>query len=101
MAYTAAVVYTNVLTALVDHLEFMLIFSSVTLYVGITPSAGGYIGERTVAAHVLKDNYKLIRAGNQFDGRSGDVDMRDRMLWLEVCVCACEITLPSSRFTRF
>ena len=51
---------------------------------GLTVGPGGYIGERTVAAHVLKDNYRVIRDVHPFEGKySGGVG-RERVLWLEV-----------------
>ena len=57
---------------------------SVISYTGERPAPGSYIGERTIAAHVVRDNYRSYRDSvgtNQIDVRKfGKV----RRLWLEV-----------------
>ena len=44
--------------------------------VGGTPAPGSFIGERIVAAHVLRDNFRVIRG---YPNR-----IKERIVWLEV-----------------
>jgi hypothetical protein len=57
---------------------------SVTSVTGSQPPPGSYIGERTIAAHVVRDNYRTYRDSTG----SNKVDVikfiNSRRLWLEV-----------------
>lgn len=57
---------------------------SVTSYTGEQPAPGSFIGERTIACHVVRDNYRSYRESTG----SSRVDpmrfCRSRRLWLEV-----------------
>lgn len=57
--------------------------------VSITATPGQFVGERTVAAYVSKDNYRTIRSGGSsgsagVDPHSGKKFATQRKLWLEV-----------------
>jgi hypothetical protein len=54
------------------------------LITGDGPDPGNYIGERTIAAHVIKDNYKTTRIALNLKDLTPTKFHRTRRLWLEV-----------------
>jgi hypothetical protein len=54
------------------------------LITGDAPSSGNYIGERTIAAHVIKDNFKTTRVALQTKELTPSLFNKTRRLWLEV-----------------
>ena len=54
------------------------------LVTGETPDLGRYLGERTLAAHVVKDNFKHCRISAGKKNYSAEKFGRVRKLWLEV-----------------
>lgn len=54
------------------------------LITGEGPDPGSYIGERTIAAHVIKDNYKTTRIALNSKELTPAKFNRTRRLWLEV-----------------
>lgn len=54
------------------------------LLTGDAPEAGSFIGERTLAAHVVKDNYKSARVSFGSKDLQPGKFSRVRRLWLEV-----------------
>ena len=54
------------------------------LVTGDAPEAGLFVGERTLAAHVIADNYKSTRVERNTTELSPDIFSKTRRLWLEV-----------------
>jgi hypothetical protein len=54
------------------------------LITGEGPDPGSYIGERTIAAHVIKDNFKTTRIALNAKELTPSKFNRTRRLWLEV-----------------
>lgn len=57
---------------------------SVTSFTGEQPAPGAFIGERTIACHVVRDNYRTYREATGSSRIDAMRFCRSRRLWLEV-----------------